>query len=142
MTHVLEVLGDKWSFLIIRDMLFKGCCQYKQFIESDEGMATNILANRLKKLTEHGLITKCTDPENKRQKLYHLTDKGLDLVPAILHLIRWSGKHEACSILTPQIMDYLENRFDEAVDIVIRQYRSGETCRYLQPAPADAVSAS
>lgn len=122
MTYVLEVLGDKWSFLIIRDMLFKGCCRYKQFIESDEGVATNILANRLKKLTEHGLLTQCKDPENGRQKLYHLTEKGLDLIPSILHLVKWSGHHDPNSIIPDKIMHYLDNRFDEAVEIVKNEY--------------------
>ncbi len=122
MTYVLEVLGDKWSFLIIRDMLFKGCCRYKQFIESDEGVATNILANRLKKLTEHGLLTQCKDPENGRQKLYHLTDKGLDLIPSILHLVKWSGHHDPDSIISDKIMHYLDNRFDDAVEIVKTEY--------------------
>jgi DNA-binding HxlR family transcriptional regulator len=122
MTYVLEILGDKWSFLVIRDMLFKGCCRYKQFIESDEGVATNILANRLKKLTEHGLVTQCKDPANGRQKLYHLTEKGLDLIPAILQLIKWSGHHDPQSILSEHIMYYLDEKFDEAVDIVRNQY--------------------
>jgi len=122
MTYVLEILGDKWSFLIIRDMLFRGCCRYKHFIESDEGVATNILANRLKKLTQHGLITQCKDPENGRQKLYHLTDKGLDLIPSILQLVKWSGHHDPHSVLSEKIMHYLDDRFDEAVDIVKQQY--------------------
>ncbi len=124
MTYVLEVLGDKWSFLIIRDMLFKGCCRYKQFIESDEGVATNILADRLKKLTQHGLVTQCKDPENGRQKLYHLTDKGLDLIPSILHLVRWSGHHDPNSIISDKIMHYLDDRFDDSVEIVKNEYLS------------------
>jgi len=122
MTYVLEILGDKWSFLIIRDMLFKGCCRYKQFIESDEGMATNILADRLKKLTKHGLITQCKDPENGRQKLYHLTEKGLDLIPSILQLVKWSGHYDSNTILSEKIMHYLDDRFDEAVEIVRNEY--------------------
>ncbi len=122
MTYVLEILGDKWSFLIIRDMLFKGCCRYKQFIESDEGMATNILADRLKKLAKHGLVTQCKDPENGRQKLYHLTDKGLDLIPSILQLVKWSGHHDPNSILSEKIMHYLDDRFDDAVEIVKNEY--------------------
>jgi len=122
MTYVLEILGDKWSFLILRDMLFKGCCRYKQLIESDEGMATNILANRLKKLTYHGVISQCKDPTNGRQKLYHLTDKGLDLIPSILQLVKWSGHHDPNTVITENIMHYLDNRFDEAVRIVKQQY--------------------
>ena len=122
MTYVLDILGDKWTFLIIRDMLFKGCCQYKQFIDSDEGMATNILADRLKKLHTHGLITQCKDPENGRQKLYHLTEKGLDLIPSILQLVKWSGHYDTNSVLSEKIMHYLDERFDEAVEIVRKEY--------------------
>lgn len=122
MTYVLEILGDKWTFLIIRDMLFRGCCQNKQFIDSGEGMATNILADRLKKLIKHGLITQCKDPENGRQKLYHLTGKGLDLIPSILQLIKWSGLHDPNSLLPEKIMAYLNNRFEEAVEIVRNDY--------------------
>lgn len=122
MTYVLEILGDKWTFLIIRDMLFKGCCRYKQFIDSDEGVATNILADRLKKLTKHGIITQCKDPNNGRQKLYHLTEKGLDLIPSILQLVKWSGHHDQNTVLTDQIMHYLNHRFDESIEIVKAQY--------------------
>lgn len=122
MTYVLEILGDKWSFLIIRDMLFKGCCRYKQFIESEEGVATNILANRLKKLVQHGLITQCKDPENGRQKLYHLTPKGLDLIPSVLQLVKWSGHHDPNTLLSEKNMHYLNDKFDEAVEIVKNQY--------------------
>ena len=122
MTYVLEILGDKWSFLIIRDMLFKGCCRYQQFIESDEGVATNILASRLKKLTEHGLITQCKDPDNGRQKLYHLTEKGLDLIPSILQLVKWSGHHDGQTVLTDDIMNHLDNQFEESVAYVRKKY--------------------
>ncbi len=122
MTYVLEVLGDKWTFLIIRDMIFKGCCQYKQFIDSDEGVATNILADRLKKLAKHKLITQCKDPENGRQKLYHLTEKGLDLIPSILQLVKWSGQYDTNTVLSKKIMHYLDERFDEAVEIVRNEY--------------------
>lgn len=122
MTYVLEILGDKWSFLIIRDMLFKGSCQYKEFIDSDEGMATNILADRLKKLTYHGLITKSKDPNNGRQKLYHLTEKGLDLIPSILHLLKWSGKHDSKTLMPNQIKSNLNDRFEESVEYVRNQY--------------------
>ncbi len=106
MTYVLEILGDKWTFLILRDMLFKGCCRYKQFINSDEGVATNILADRLKKLVKHEVVTQCKDPENGRQKLYHLTDKGMDLIPAILHLVKWSGHHDPNTVLSTKIINY------------------------------------
>lgn len=122
MTYVLDILGDKWTFLIIRDMLFKGCCRYQQFADSDEGVATNILASRLKNLVQHGLITQCKDPNNGRQKLYHLTDKGLDLIPSILHLVKWSGNHDPETCLPETIQAYLETNFDQAVDYVRKEY--------------------
>ncbi len=132
MTYVLEIFGDKWSFLIIRDMLFKGCCRYKQFIESEEGVATNILANRLKKLTQYGLITQCKDPANGRQKLYHLTEKGLDLIPSVLQLIKWSGHHDPDTLLSDKIMHYLDDKFDEAVEIVKNEYLNACQMEHLQ----------
>ncbi len=130
MTYVLEILGDKWSFLIIRDMLFKGCCRYKQFIESEEGMATNILADRLKKLAHHGLVTQCKDPNNGRQKLYHLTEKGLDLIPSILQLVKWSGHHDKDTFLTDEIMHHLDHKFEDSVEFVRKSYQ--ETCHVHQ----------
>ena len=122
MTYVLEILGDKWTFLIIRDMLFKGCCRYKQFSESEEGVATNILADRLKKLTHHEIITQCKDPENGRQKLYHLTEKGLDLIPSILQLVKWSGHHDKDTFLTDEIKNYLDNNFEQSIEYVRSHY--------------------
>ncbi len=124
MTYVLDILGDKWTFLIIRDMLFKGCCRYKQFIESEEGVATNILADRLKKLTKHGLITQCKDPDNGRQKLYHLTDKGIDLTPTILHMIKWSGQYDKETYLSDDIMHHLENNFEKSIEYVKANYKA------------------
>ncbi len=76
----------------------------------------------LKKLTKYELITKCKDPENGRQKLYHLTEKGLDLIPSILQLVKWSGQHDPNTVLSEKIMHYLDDRFDEAVEIVRADY--------------------
>lgn len=90
----LEVLGDRWSLLIVRDMLFAGSKTYKDFLSSDEGIATNILANRLARLESAGIIESSPDPSDRRRLNYGLTSKGRDLAPAILELGRWGVTHE------------------------------------------------
>lgn len=90
----LELLGDRWSLLIVRDLLFAGLQTYKELSDGEEGIATNILADRLKSLQASGLITSERDPEDGRKVIYQLTAKGFDLAPALLELGRWAIKHE------------------------------------------------
>lgn len=91
----LDIFGDKWSLLIMRDIFFRGGKHYKDFLCAGEGISTNILADRLEQLEHHGLITKQLDEDNKRRYIYTPTKKGLDLVPALLEIIQWSAKHDA-----------------------------------------------
>src|SRR5712691_12425127 len=79
----VEMLGDRWSLLIIRDMMVRGSRTYKEFLESWEGIATNILADRLRKLEAHGIITTERDPSDRRRLIYLLTAKGIDLAPVL-----------------------------------------------------------
>src|SRR5207245_9326700 len=74
----VEILGDRWSLLIIRDMMLRGSRTYKEFLESYEGIATNILADRLRKLEAHGIVTAERDPSDGRKLIYLLTAKGID----------------------------------------------------------------
>jgi DNA-binding HxlR family transcriptional regulator len=90
----VEVVGDGWSLLIVRDLLFAGARTYKDFQSSGEGIATNILANRLARLEERGILTSRRDPEDGRKLIYQLTAKGVDLAPAILELSRWGVTYE------------------------------------------------
>jgi DNA-binding HxlR family transcriptional regulator len=90
----VEILGDRWSLLIIRDMMLRGFRSYKQFLESYEGIATNILANRLRKLIAHGIITTKRDPSDGRKTIYSLTAKGIDLGPALTEMVLWAAAHE------------------------------------------------
>lgn len=92
-TSALDVLGDKWMLVIIKQMLIENRETFKDFTESDEAIATNILSCKLKQLEEFGLITKSKLPTNKKSVYYHLTDKALDLTPVILELGIWSDKH-------------------------------------------------
>jgi DNA-binding HxlR family transcriptional regulator len=90
----LELLGDRWSLLIVRDLVFAGLRTYKEFVSGEEGIATNILADRLASLQASGLITSDRDPEDGRKLVYRLTAKGFDLAPALLELGRWAVKYE------------------------------------------------
>jgi DNA-binding HxlR family transcriptional regulator len=90
----LEVLGDRWSLLIIRDLMVRGFKTFKELRESGEGIATNILANRLKRLEAAGVITAETAETDARRVNYRLTGKGIDLAPVLLELLIWGARHE------------------------------------------------
>jgi DNA-binding HxlR family transcriptional regulator len=90
----VEILGDRWSLLIIRDMMLRGFRTYKEFLESYEGIATNILAVRLQKLIAHGIITTEQDPSDGRKFVYSLTAKGIDLAPVLTEMVLWAAAHE------------------------------------------------
>jgi len=89
----LEAIGDKWSLLILRDLVLRGKTRYQELLASEEGISTNILANRLVRLEKRGLIAKSNDSGDKRRFRYSPTQKGLDLLPAIAELARWSAKY-------------------------------------------------
>lgn len=89
----LELLGDRWALLIVRDFLFKGRTRYKDFLDGGEGVATNILAGRLRRLESAGVIDARGDDTDARKRIYRLTPKGLDLAPALVEMILWGAKH-------------------------------------------------
>ena len=91
----LDVWGDKWSLLIIRDLIFAKECTYGAFLKSPEGIATNILSARLQALEENGIIEKLEHPESKAKVLYRLTRKGIDLLPTIIEISLWAEKYYA-----------------------------------------------
>ena len=90
----VEMLGDRWSLLIIRDMMLRGFRTYKEFMECYEGIATNILADRLRKLAANEIITAEPDPTDGRKLIYLLTRKGIDLAPVLTEMVLWAAAHE------------------------------------------------
>ena len=92
-TSALDILGDKWILVLIKLMLIQDKKTFKDFTESDEAIATNILASKLKYMEELGIITKTQLPDNKKTNLYLLTDKGLALTPIIVELSIWSDEN-------------------------------------------------
>jgi DNA-binding HxlR family transcriptional regulator len=90
----LETFGDMWSLLIIRDIVYFGKKTYGEFLASEEGMATNILANRLAHLEQQGLLVKKPSASDKRKEEYVLTETGLDLIPVLVEMANWSAEHD------------------------------------------------
>lgn len=105
----LDVFGDRWTLLVIRDLLFKGKRHYQDFCESEEGIATNVLADRLKRLEAIGLITRDVAARNAGGVTYHLTAKGLDLAPMLTEMILWSAAHDPDTAAAPEFVKTARN---------------------------------
>lgn len=91
--NVLEIFGDRWTFLVIRDLFLFDKHEFKEFLLSPEGIATNVLTDRLKRLLSAEIIAEIPHPENRSRKLYYLTEKGKDLFPILAEMARWGSKH-------------------------------------------------
>jgi DNA-binding HxlR family transcriptional regulator len=105
----LGVFGDRWTLLVLRDLLLAGKQRYRDLILQKEGIATNVLASRLKKLQAHGLVERSPDPDDARQVVYTLTDKAIDLIPVLLEISRWSARHDPHTAAPASLV----RRFDE-----------------------------
>jgi DNA-binding HxlR family transcriptional regulator len=118
----LEAFGDRWALLILRDIIFRGKHTYGEFLKSEEGFATNILASRLEHLIAEGILQRQGDVADGRKALYTLTEKGLDLIPVIFEIMRWSAKHDAHSLAKriPKLMTLIE-KDQRAVSAKTRQ---------------------
>jgi DNA-binding HxlR family transcriptional regulator len=90
----VEIFGDRWSLLIIRDIVFNGKKTYGEFLKSEEGIATNVLASRLAFLEEQGILSRAPNPDDRRKDFYTLTEKGLDLIPVVVSVVIWSAKYD------------------------------------------------
>ncbi|WP_034302668.1 helix-turn-helix domain-containing protein [Herbaspirillum sp. RV1423] len=98
----VEIFGDRWSLLIIRDIVFAGKKTYGAFLKSEEGIATNVLAARLAFLEEQGILSRAPNPDDGRKDFYTLTEKGLDLIPIMLNIVLWSAQYDAKSYVRNQ----------------------------------------
>ena len=90
----LEMFGDRWTFLIVRDLMFKGKHYYGEFLKMEEKIATNILADKLALLEQSGIVTRTIDDAHNSKKIYKLTKKGIDLLPLLTEAILWSAKYD------------------------------------------------
>jgi DNA-binding HxlR family transcriptional regulator len=108
----LEMLGDRWSLLVIRDLMVRGHRTFKEFQQAGEGIATNILADRLQKLVAVDIISTEQSPEDRRSIHYRLTEKGIDLAPVLLDLLIWGARHEKTAAPRAVINHLEANRED------------------------------
>ncbi len=106
----LEKFGDRWSLLIIRDLMVRAYETFKEFQEAGEGIATNVLADRLRKLEAAGIITVEADDKDGRKLNYRLTEKGIDLAPVMLELLVWASRHEETGAPCAVIENMAQNR--------------------------------
>lgn len=104
----LDTFGDRWSLLIIRDLILKGAETYGEFLGAAEGIATNVLADRLRDLEAEGILRKSRDPENRRRNIYTLTEKGCELAPVIMEMIRWSARYDPDTTASQKILERIE----------------------------------
>jgi DNA-binding HxlR family transcriptional regulator len=102
--YALDLFGDRWTLLVIRDLLFVGKRHFKELMESPERIASNILTARLKKLEARGLIERRPDPDNRKQVIYTLTDKGRDLIPVLVEVVRWGGRHDPNTLVPKNVV--------------------------------------
>ncbi|HAT84634.1 winged helix-turn-helix transcriptional regulator [Cohaesibacter gelatinilyticus] len=105
----LDIFGDRWTLLIIREIMLRGKRTYSEFLQAEEGIATNILVDRLKQLESDGIVEKSRDPENRRSFLYTLTQKGRDLAPILLEIIIWSGTHDDRPNASHDVLDKIRH---------------------------------
>ena len=126
----LEIFGDKWSLLIIRDMIFGGAKTYGDFLKSDEGIATNILAARLALLECEGIIRKAPHAADKRKDIYLLTDKGIDLIPILLEINIWSVRHDASNTWALKASDDAMTRMRKA--FLVRLVRAKDKKKIIE----------
>jgi DNA-binding HxlR family transcriptional regulator len=125
-TSALDVLGDKWMLVIVKQMLIEGNETFKDFTESEEAIATNILSDRLKLLEELGIVIKTKRPNNKKSNLYLLTDKGLALTPILVELATWSDHHLRDihpTIADGEKMEFLRNDKAAFANALEKSYR-------------------
>ena len=126
----LERLGDRWSLLIIRDLMVRGFRTFKEFQESGEGIASNILADRLHKLEAIRLITAETEETDGRKINYRLTEKGIDLAPVLLDLLIWAARHEETGAPCAVIAKMAKNR-EAVIAEVRRRWRERDSTPFL-----------
>jgi len=124
------MLGDRWSLLIVRDLMVRGYRTYKEFLESGEGIASNILADRLKKLEAAGIIYAKVEQTDGRKVNYRLTRKGIDLAPVLLDLLIWASRHEETKARCAAI-DNMEKHREEFLAEVQRRWREYDSTPLL-----------
>lgn len=121
----LDLLGDAWSLLIVRDLMFKDLHTYRDFLDAGEGIASNILADRLLRLEAANVIEKQSDPSDARRFVYRLTKNGIELAPVLVELVLWSAAHDVTDAPAPVLRAMRSDRAAFIADLR-RRWKSGK----------------
>jgi DNA-binding HxlR family transcriptional regulator len=125
-SSTLDILGDKWTLLIIRDLMYKGKKTYGEFLQSEEKIATNILADRLLVLERTGIVEKKAFPGNRVKNLYQLTPKGIDLMPTLLEIVVWGDKYFEIPEPVHQLAEAIRKDKDGAIREISKRLAAGD----------------
>ncbi|HZL52568.1 MAG TPA: helix-turn-helix domain-containing protein [Terracidiphilus sp.] len=136
----LEVLGDRWSLLIVRDMMVRGYRTFREFQHAGEGIASNILADRLRKLEAAGILTTEPAAQDRRSAYYRLTAKGIALAPVLLDLLIWGSRHEATAAPCSVIAQMEQNR-EAVLAEAFRRWEQRDTTPLIPPFNSPITSA-
>ena len=105
----LELFGDRWTLLVIRDLMFKNRREFREFLGAEEGIASNVLADRLRRLTDAGIVTKTQHPGDARRSIYRLTQKGVELAPILIEIVLWAARHERTAAPAEELAQLRDN---------------------------------
>lgn len=120
----LELLGDRWTLLIVRDLVFAGKTHFREFLQSDEGISSRTLAERLQTLQDEGIVTRSDDPTHKLKAIYRLTEAGIDLLPVLATLGAWGSKYRNADGELARIVDELAAGGEAALGQMKQQLRA------------------
>jgi DNA-binding HxlR family transcriptional regulator len=123
----LETFGDPWSLLIIRDIVYFGKRTYGEFLGSEEGMATNILASRLAHLEQQGILAKRLSEKDKRKEEYVLTEKGLDIIPVLVEMANWSAEHDPQTGAPPAWIAMMKADRERMIQLIRETVKNGNS---------------
>jgi DNA-binding HxlR family transcriptional regulator len=126
----LEALGDRWSLLIVRDLMVRGYRTFREFEEAGEGIASNILADRLRRLETAGILISEVEETDRRRMNYRLTGKGIDLAPVLLDLLIWGARHEDTAAPCGLVLEMERNR-ETVLAEVRRRWRDRDSTPFL-----------
>ncbi|MCL5775095.1 MAG: helix-turn-helix transcriptional regulator [Patescibacteria group bacterium] len=121
----LETFGDTWSLLIIRDIVFWGKKTYGEFLDSKEGIASNILSSRLSHLVQNGVLIKKPDKNDKRKSIYQLTEKGLDLIPMLLEMSGWATRNDPETTSPKDFVEYIFANREKMFKLIRETVKTG-----------------
>lgn len=126
LSGALDILGDRWTLLVIRDMMLMGKHEYGEFASGQEGIATNILSDRLKNLLCMEIIKYLPHPKHKSKKIYYLTQKGKDLLPIIVDMIIWGGTYHAAEDMPKDRFERIKNNPGKFIRGILKELKVWE----------------